>query len=172
MKLIILNGPPGVGKSTIAKRLHAEMPMSLLIEGDEWRRQISQWQEHREASHDLVYAIKVAATDVALKMGSNVIVEKAIFGNDAAIDALIASARAHNADAYEFILNADKETILARADARGYRPGSTFTPERAPILWQKAQDLIARRPHAIVIDTSHLDPDAAYEKVKKIVLDS
>src|SRR5687767_4676429 len=117
MKLVILNGPPGVGKSMIAKKLHEEMPMSLLIEGDEWRRQVSHWQEHRQESHDLIYAIKIAAAETALKMGSSVIIDKTIFGSDSSLDALIASARAHNAAAYEFILNADKETVLSRADA-------------------------------------------------------
>lgn len=143
--------------------------MSLLIEGDEWRRQISHWQEHREKSHDLVYAIKVAAADAALKKGSSVIIDKAIFGSDASLDALSETAKRNGANAYEFILNADKETAIARADARGYKPGSTFTPERALELWQKGQDLIARRPNAILIDTSNLSSDEVYEKVKGLV---
>ncbi len=170
MKLIILNGPPGVGKSTIAKKLHDEIPMSLLIEGDEWRRQISHWKDHREASHDLVYAIKIAAADAALKFGSDVIIDKAIFGSDSTLDSLLASAKEKNAAAYEFILNANKETVVARADLRGYKPGSTFTRERALELWQKGQDLIARRPHAIVIDTSDLSMDETYQKIKEIVV--
>ena len=169
MKLIILNGPPGVGKSTVAKKLHDEMPMSLLIEGDEWRRQISHWKEHREASHDLVYAIKIAAADAAFKMGSTVIIDKAVFGSDSTLDALLESAKGNGAAAYEFILNANEETILARTDARGYKPGSTFTRERALELWQKGQDLIARRPNAIVVDTSTLSPEAVYQKVKEFI---
>ena len=169
MKLIIFNGPPGVGKSTIAKKLHDEMPMSLLIEGDEWRRQISHWKDHREESHDLVYAIKIAATSAAFKLGSSVIIDKAIFGSDSSLDALTVAARENGADAYEFILNANKETILARADERGYRPGSTFTRERASELWQEGQDLITRRPNAIVVDTSTLSPEAVYQKVKEFI---
>ncbi len=71
----------------------------------------------------------------------------------------------HGADLHEFILNADKESIFMRADARGYPPGSTFTRERVLELWQKGQDLIARRSNAIVIDTSDMSPEVVYQKV-------
>lgn len=33
-KLIIMNGPCGIGKSTAAKHLHESMPLSYLVEID------------------------------------------------------------------------------------------------------------------------------------------
>jgi adenylate kinase family enzyme len=45
MKLIILNGPPGIGKSTVAQKLQKELPLSFLLEIDALRRCISNYRE-------------------------------------------------------------------------------------------------------------------------------
>ena len=63
MKLIILNGSPAAGKSTVAEKLHKMLPTSLLADVDSWRRLISFWRENREESLRLTYVFTVAAVD-------------------------------------------------------------------------------------------------------------
>jgi deoxyadenosine/deoxycytidine kinase len=50
MKLIILNGPCGVGKSTVAQKLHEVIPLSFLLDIDAQRRFISKHREFKEES--------------------------------------------------------------------------------------------------------------------------
>ena len=169
MKLIILNGSPAAGKSTVAEKLHADLPLSLLADVDSWRKLVSGWREHREESLMHAYAFTVAAVDAYLQTGNSVIVDKAIRGEDV-INALAEVGEKNGAEVFEFILTAQKEVIIKRAEKRGFHENGLLTPEKVIELWNYAQELIAQRPHAIVIDTSALNPDEVYQNIKAIVL--
>lgn len=165
MKLILLNGSPAAGKSTVAARLHEALPHSLLADVDSWRKLISGWRDNREESLRNAYDFTVAAVDAYLATGNSVIVDKAILNADPVIDALIEAGKRHGAEIYEFILIADRDTITARADARGYHENGLLTPDRVVELWERAQELIRKRPHAIVIDTTTLSPDETFKEI-------
>lgn len=169
MKLIILNGSPAAGKSTVAEKLHTDLPMSLLADVDSWRKLVSGWREHREESLMNAYKFTVAAVDAYLATGNSVIVDKAIRGEDI-IDALIEAGKKNNAEIYEFILTASKEIITKRAEERGFHENGLLTPEKVVELWNYAQELIDKRPNAIVIDTSNLSPEEVHDRVKSSVL--
>jgi broad-specificity NMP kinase len=171
MKLIVVNGSPAAGKTTVAEKLHKDLSMSLLADVDAWRRLVSDYRENREESLKLSYKMAVAAVDAYLGTGHDVIVDKAILSDDSVIDALIESGKRHMAEVYEFILIADKETVIKRAHERGFHENGLLTPEKVPELWEKAQKLIAKRPNAIVIDTGNQTPELTYKKIKEIVLD-
>lgn len=169
MKLIIINGSPASGKSTLAEKLHQDLPMSLLADIDAWRRLISGWRDNREQSLTNTYKFTVAAVDAYLKMGHSVVVDKAILSDLHTIDELIESGKKHDAEIYEFILTADKEIIVDRANKRGFHENRLLTPERVVELWQAAEKLTGERMHAVKIDTSNLTPDDVYQKVRNIV---
>lgn len=170
MKLIILNGACGVGKSTVAQKLHAEMPMSFLLVIDAWWKQISNWRENRKESQRLVYKVAFAAIDAYLEEGKDVIVDKAILNDVKTLDSLVGLGEKHGAQVYEFILVADKRVVLERAAERGFNKQGLLTPEEAEHLWELAQELTETRPNAIVIDTSSRGPDEVYESVRGEVL--
>ncbi len=169
MKLIILNGSPAAGKSTLAEKLHKDFPLSLLADVDEWRRLISGWRENREKSLKLSYIFMVAAVDAYLKTGHDVIVDKAIVSHDTVIDSLIKSGKEDGAEVYEFILTADKDIISDRAEKRGFHENGLLTPEKVVELWEKTQRLIADRGNAVIIDTSSITAEEVYEKVKAVI---
>ncbi len=169
MKLIIINGPSGAGKSTLALRLHADTPVSLLIETDVWRRFISGYRENKKESSALSYQLTLAATNAYLQSGNSVIVEKAIMNADNVLDELIALGKSHGAQVHEFILTLDKEAVLKRAAERGYKPGSLLTPEKVSELWEASKQLIADRKEAVVIDTTLLSSDQVYARVKEVL---
>jgi broad-specificity NMP kinase len=168
MKLIILNGPPGVGKSTIAARLHQEIPSSVLIDVDELRRTIPNYRERREESLLLSYQRTAEMIEKELRGGHDVIIDKAI-SYSGTLDTLIETGKKCGAEIYEFLLFADKATVRKRADARGYKPGSLLTPEKVDELWEKANELRMHRPEAIVVDTTHADVDEVFKKVHQSI---
>ena len=46
-KLVLVNGPPGVGKSTLARRYAADHPLTLAVEIDVVRAMIGAWLDER-----------------------------------------------------------------------------------------------------------------------------
>ncbi len=166
MKLIILNGPSGVGKSTISTLLHADMPNSVLIDVDEIRRSIPDYKENQEESLSLAYEKAAGAIDGAFRNGQSVIIDKAISYSDT-LELFIAVAKKYNAEVYEFLLFADKATTQARADERGYRPGSLLTPEKVGKLWEKADALRKERLDAVVIDTKDKNIQETLNEIKE-----
>lgn len=170
MKLIILNGACGAGKSTVAERLHSDLPMSLLVVVDTWRKLISEWREHRKESQVLGYKIAWVSVDAYLAEGHDVVVDKAILNDYKTLEELVRIGKAHGAQIYEFIITASKEIVMERATARGFSPNGLLTLESVEHLWELSQDLKEKRTDAIYIDTSALSPDEVYKRVRTAVL--
>src|SRR3989339_418024 len=109
MKLILINGPSGVGKSTVAERLHREIPLSLLVEVDVWRRFISAYKEHTDESLKLAYQYTTDAIESYLKTGNSVIVDKVLLDAPEILDAITLLGAKYGAEIHEFVLTAEKE---------------------------------------------------------------
>jgi len=159
MKLIIVNGPTGIGKSTVAKKIHEKLPLSFLLDIDAQRRYISKYKENRKESGELSLVVSRAIANEYLKSGHDVIIDKVIVNTTTALG-FIELGKKHNADIYEFILNSSRETLIKRAEERGYRDESLLTPERVERFWEEIQEYIKDNPEAIVIDTESLDVDS------------
>jgi adenylate kinase family enzyme len=172
MKLIIINGSPAAGKTTVAQKLHDDLPFSLLADIDAWRRLVSSWQQHRAETLRLAYQFTIAAVEAHIKNQHSVIVDKAILSDNSVIDALVAVGKKHGAEIYEFILTADQSTTITRAEQRRRAiPHRTWASnEKVLEFWHITQKLKDERPHAILIDTSTLTPEAVHLKIKNIVL--
>lgn len=168
MKLIILNGPAGVGKSTVAARLHSQMPASVLIDIDELRRTIPGYPEKREETLRLAYEYAANAIEDGLKAGSDVIIDKGIYQPEV-LDTFISVANKCGANVMEFLLFAEKETVKKRAEERGFKPGGLLTLEKVEQHWASADALRTQRTGAIVIDTTHISPEEVFNIIKEKV---
>jgi predicted kinase len=165
VKLILINGPAGIGKSTIAQKVHPALPLSFLLDIDAQRRYISGYREHRKESGELVIKLSLAMVEDYLQNGHDVVIDK--FLTDAKIsESFLELGRKYNATVFEFVLNADKETLIARANERGFREGSMLTPEKVPEFWEAMQNYIKSRPQAIVVDTMTMNADNTFEYVR------
>lgn len=168
MKLIIINGPCGIGKSTLAHALHESIPLSFLIDVDLIRRHVSGYREYREESGHLSHLIALAILTACFKEGRDVILDKMLFDSEL-IDAYRAIADEHHADIYEFILWAPKEIVMARAGGRGWKENGLLTPEKCELFWQKIDQLKDKRPQAKAIDTTLLTEVELLRVITKVI---
>jgi len=166
MRLIILNGPTGVGKSTVAAQLHKEMPDSVLVNVDELRRTIPGYQENRKESLRSAYDLTREEIERGFDEGKDVIIDKTI-GDSDVLDTFITIAHKHGADIHEFILFTSKAHLRERTDKRGYKPGGFLTPEKVEEHWEQANTLRIQRPNVMVVDTTNKTPEGVLAEIKK-----
>jgi predicted kinase len=73
-RLILLNGPPGCGKSTLARRYVADHPLALCLDVDRIRAMVGRWQDDVHAAGLLARASALATARVHLEAGHDVVV--------------------------------------------------------------------------------------------------
>lgn len=79
--LIVIDGPTGAGKSTVAKALHRKLPSALILL-DFVRRIISNFDLDNKEHHKLGNEVLLLMIKKYLIAGYNVIIEKAITSED------------------------------------------------------------------------------------------
>lgn len=168
MKLIIINGPCGIGKSTVSKHLHETMPLSYLVDVDAIGRNISHYREYKEERWELRETVAFATVDAVLSVGRDAIVEKMIFWENV-LDKYHEVGKKHEAEIFEIILWAPKDFVMQRAESRGWREGGLLTPEKCEQFWHEIDDLKAKRPKAHIIDVAGLNEERVLKAIQDIV---
>ena len=169
MKLIIINGPCGIGKSTVAGKLHAVMPLSFLLDIDAQRRNISEYRTHNKQSGERVKEVALSIVQTYMKQDGDVIVDKMIF-DPAFLDALHDTATQYGGIVHEVLLWAPKDVVMKRAEDRGYTEDGLLTPEKCEMFWENIHTLKESRKHATIIDVTELNEEEVFDAVKRIVM--
>jgi len=77
-RLIHLNGPPGVGKSTLARRFVADHPGTLNLDIDVLRTLVGGWADDYSRTGALVRPVGLAAITAYLDQGEDVVLPQLI----------------------------------------------------------------------------------------------
>lgn len=164
----MLNGSCGVGKSTLAKQVHNSIPLSVLIDIDILTNFISDGIDGRDKEMEWKIVIQIAKNMLraSLEHGSSVIIDKMIYDANT-LDEFVNIANEFGAEIDEIILQAKVETVLNRAEARGFT--TRLTRQSCIGFWEKIEELSKARNNATILNTTELTAKGVFERLKEMI---
>lgn len=115
-RLILLNGPPGVGKSALAGRLLDDHPLMLLVDIDALRVSLGGWESSDE-SKLVARDLAVTLVESHLSRGHDVVVPQYL-GRIEFVLTLEGAAKGAGATFVEVVLTVDESVLIDRFRSR------------------------------------------------------
>lgn len=175
--LLHLNGPPGVGKSTLARRYVRDNPGVLDCDVDVLRTLIGGWDRDFLGAGALIRPAALAMIEAYLDSGNDVVLPQLIV-NPVELAGFEAAATAAGARFVERILMDSPEAMVARFMQRGSSgPIDPWNDQVRAIVDEEGgadvllryhaglEELIRMRPEAVVIDSVEGEVEQAYSRL-------
>lgn len=136
VRLVLINGAPASGKSTLARLLAREWPLTLVVDLDSIRGSLGRWAEDPVAAGQVARRLGLAMAEAHLCTGRDVIVPQFLQRVDLVL-ALAEVSRQTGAEFVEVALVSDAAEAAHRFAARA---GSTDANHRDAELLQAVPD--------------------------------
>jgi len=173
-KLILLNGPAGIGKSTIAKMYLEQHPLSLSIGGDEIIGMMGQWLAFEEKARQLTFELTKSMIRTHLRNGHDVLLPYLLTHASHAQE-FEELARSLDAQFIEVILFASRQDATQRLIRRGtWGEANTppITEHDLPVIEQLYDTMAAQleeRPYTVRIDCTDGEVNDTYAQFLKAI---
>jgi GNAT superfamily N-acetyltransferase/predicted kinase len=160
-RLVLVNGAPGSGKSTIADALAQDEALTLALDVDGLKHSLGRWEDDPTASGVRARRLALAVAADHLQAGFDVVVGQYL-ARTAFIEDLEQLAERHGAVFHEFVLSLDADALATRLAGRSGSPdrpehavnNRLVGPDDATALVQSLEPLRELRPRAIWVDAS------------------
>lgn len=175
--LLHLNGPPGIGKSTIARRYADEHPGVLNCDIDVLRTFIGGWSDDFLKAGSLIRPAALGMIEGYLASGQDVVLPQLLL-DPAEISLFEACALRTNTLFIERVLMDERERSVARFNRRGEtEPDNPWHAQVQAIVAAQGGDealrkrhealqrLPEQRPDAMLIESAEGDPEATYQRL-------
>jgi predicted kinase len=176
-RLIHLNGPPGIGKSTLARRYAAEHPGVLVCDIDVLRTLIGGWSDDFATAGSLIRPAALAMITAYLESGHDVVLPQ-LLADPAEVARFEDSATAAGAEFVERMLMDDGDRAVARFARRGGDgpPDPWHDQVRAIVAAEGGDASLARtharllrllevRPSVVVVASEDGDVEGTYRRL-------
>lgn len=146
--LLHLNGPSGVGKSTLA-RLHAEQhPGTLVCDIDDLRSWVSGWADDFVGTGEAVRASALALITAYLATGGDVVLPQLIV-TPAQVDRFEQAAADAGATYGGVVLTVEPDLLLRRLHARAATPVTTVVSR---VIEERGGDALVLEGRQLLLD--------------------
>jgi predicted kinase len=158
-RLVLINGAPGAGKSTLAESLVQDQPMALALDVDGIKHSLGRRREDLLESGMHARRLSIALAREHLSLGHDVVLGQYL-ARTSFIEDLARLAAELDVQFFEFVLDLDASTLAGRLADRSRSPSraehlvntSVVGPGDADLLVRSLESLRTARPQAVWID--------------------
>lgn len=176
--LLLLNGPPGIGKSTLAQMYADEHPGSLALDIDRIRCLVGGWRTDFRRAGELVRPLALGMADTHLRAGHDVVVPQYLADADE-VERFEAAAYAAGAGFVEVVLLDERSSAVDRFQRRGAEDTDPWHAEVRRIIeraggrpalesmYDDLFELVASRPNSVLVPSEEGAARHTYDQLVK-----
>ncbi|NUR06565.1 MAG: AAA family ATPase [Nocardioidaceae bacterium] len=177
-RLLHLNGPPGIGKSTLARRYATEHPGVLLLDLDVLCGLLP-GVPFREA-HPVVRPLALAMADAHLSSGRDVLLPQYL-GRVSEVERFETAATGAGASFVDVLVTDERERAVARFARRGADDDDPWHAQVREFvaglggddhlreMYDALQPVLATRPSYVVVESREGELDATYDALLRVL---